>query len=1524
MTIADVCTPDGWDVLPRPSLAQERLWVIHQRDPESLAYNLCWANRLSGSLDRSALRRAIHDVVLRHESLRTTFVDLNGAPRLRVDADVRCELELVEGVDEVSAMGRIREAGRTKFDLEQGPLARFMLFRLTNQEHILLVVVHHIVCDGWSMGVLYRELEEGYESHHGVVARPGKPPPVPFNDLAARERARYESGGFDGSISYWRSRLHGTSDSGVPLFASRPPLPSFRGAQARRRCGPDVLNAMTEFAKGERVSLFMVMLAEWATLLSRYGAGEDLVVGVPVACRSEPDSRDVIGFFANTVAVRCELTGEPTFRELVNRMRRDLVKDQAHHSAPFDKVVDALHLPRSGDGNVLFHHMLVFLNVPNTKLSLSGLDVRAIAVDIGTSQFDLSLNVERDSSGLDLVLEYATDLYDAPMAEQILSNLETLMRGSMADPDDSVYKLALLDAKQISEVVTRWNDTSSEHPWSGDCLYDVVRKQGERTPDAIAVSCRDSELTYGQLIDRAESLASKLAFCAVGPESCVGILMQRSTGMAVTLVATAAAGGAFVPLDPTWPSERLRHILEETQARVVLVSEEYRQLAMEVAGGIPIVQLTHTGSQVPSDRRLRIRHAVRLPKVQPHNLAHIFYTSGSTGTPKGVAVEHRSIVNRLAWAVGAYGITEKDRVLVNSPFSFDPFVWELFCPLMVGGRAILTPPDTTQDPSMLAAATLRSEGVTVAEFVPSILVRLLETAIGEDLQTLRAVLCGSDVMPPDLPARFFQVSGAALYNVYGPTEVSIDAMCWRCHPSGPTLPVPIGFPIANMSIYVLDDHLAPLPIGVSGEICIGGIGVARGYLRNREETDIHFVENPFTPGEKLYRTGDLGRRRRDGAIEFLGRRDRQIKLNGIRVEPGEVEAALSSHSAVVEAAVVPVPRKSLGGLKPLQLTAFVVGAQLPPTIELREHLFDKLPRALVPSSFVTLDRLPVDGNGKVDRHALLGLALQQRPDAVTTIPPRTKTEQFLFGVWASVLGDVKFGVTDNFFEIGGDSILSMQVVAMARLGGLDLTARDVTRAQTIEELSRVNHRQRLNRVTESCTVAPLAPAQCWFFEREFQAPDYFNDAVLLRLSSECAVELLLEAIHHVVASHPELGHRFEKRDNHLVQVSSSERPDFQITRRDLTGSSEILLEEARRSAAQKVHASLSLKDGRLGAGLLISNGRERELMLLFHHLVIDAVSWRVILREISATYDRLKAGGVGPTFSSTPFGLWTTRMRRQVSVGEYDADTEFWMAQQGSPLPRDSTGRNLVADIGVVRTRLDGDTTQRLLRSVPRLLDAPVGAVLLGALLRAFQRRLGVKSVLIELEGHGREEERVEDLDLLDTVGWFTSLYPVAFQVAPNSDAESAVSSAKRALAAVPCEGASFGWLRYHGHPEIRKRMAGLITPELSFNYAGQFDHLYRKSEGAFTQEPYPPGWLQSHTATRSHLIEINCFVLHGNLHIEWAYGSQIHRKDTIESLSNMTNANLVELALLPDTSAEEQTGAAAVQRGHSSRPTES
>jgi aspartate racemase len=1011
-------------VLPL-SFAQERLWFFDQLEPGIPAYHIPMALRLTGALDVSALERSLSEIVRRHEPLRTAFPVLKGKPVQDIAPAVEARLPVVDlgsvPLDDREAHARrlTSEEARRPFDLARGPLVRATLFLLEEEVHILLLTMHHIVSDAWSMGIFFRELVALYGAYSAGKPSPLRDLPIQYADFAVWQREWLQGEVLDAHLSYWKEQLAGAPALlELPTDRPRPPEQGFGGAWESAQLPEWLSESLRALSRQEGATLFMTLLAAFQVLLSRYSRQDDIVVGTPIANRNRFEIEDLIGFFVNTLVLRSDLSGNPTFRELLRRVREVCLEAYEHQDLPFERLVQELRPERNLSYSPVFQVMFAVQNAPRRRLELPNLRVTWVGVEGGTAKFDLALSVVEGKQGLGAAFEYKRDLFDRATIGRMLGHYRTLLEGIVEDPDRRISLLPLLTEEERREMLVTWNDTRRDYP-RDVCVHELVEAQAERTPDAIAVVFGDRRLTYCELNARANQLAHYLGRRGVGPEVRVGLCVERSLEMVVGHLGILKAGGAFVPLAPTQPRGRLSFMLDDTRAPVLLIQEH---LVEDLSPhGVDVVCLDTDWTKIEEESR---EDPVNV--TMPENLAYVTYTSGSTGRPKGVQIHHRGLCNLLLSSIQSFGVGDTSRLAQINHFGFDGVTWECFMALTSGAALYLGSEDDMMAGRRLSD-WLRRTAIDTAVVIPSV----LNTISDEEYPALHTLVTGAETVSREVAARWSPER--RFFNTYGPTEVSISATVLES--SDTSRRPPIGRPIANTECYALDWDLQPVPVGVPGELYIGGAGLARGYLNSPGLTAERFIPHPFAKeaGGRLYRTGDLCRYLPDGNIDFLGRLDHQVKVRGLRIELGEIETVLAAHPAVRQAVALVRGEHASGTSVPVadrRLVAYIVPASetLPGVTELRRHLREELPQYMVPSRFVMLPSIPLTSSGKFDRQALPPPD-ETRPDLEEGfVAPRTRLESAIARVWREALGVDQVGVYDNFFDLGGHSLMAVQVI----------------------------------------------------------------------------------------------------------------------------------------------------------------------------------------------------------------------------------------------------------------------------------------------------------------------------------------------------------------------------------------------------------------------------------------------------------------------------------------------------------------
>ncbi|MEE1866823.1 amino acid adenylation domain-containing protein [Pseudomonas auratipiscis] len=1468
------------------SYAQQRQWFLWQLEPHSSAYHIPSALLLRGVLNVEHLRQSFATLVERHACLRTRFVEADGQVSQQVEATAQVVIEQThlhaEGAQREALMRAcVAELSAQPFDLLNGPLLRVRLVRLADDEHLLVLVLHHIVTDGWSMSLMVEELMACYAACAQGLAPAQTALPIQYVDFAAWQRQWMESGEGERQLTYWKSQLGEIQDVlELPSDHPRPPTMSYRGGRLPIAVPDELDSALRQLAQGHGVSLFVLLLASFMVLLQRYSGQGDIRVGVPVANRNRLETERLIGLFVNTQVLATRPRGDESFAVLLQRIDQQVGDAQTHQDLPFEHLVEALGVARSLSHNPLFQAMHNHQDGVHQaqSMSLSGLTVEALEWDAGTAQLDLTLETQDSGHGLSAALIYARDLFEHSSIERMARHWLNLLRAIVASPQAKVAELALLDAEETVQIVEQWNATAADYPLDTP-VHRLIEQQVQATPDAPALCMGAQQLSYRELDQRANQLAHQLIALGVGPEVLVGIAVERSIDMVIGLLAILKAGGAYVPLDPEYPEERLAYMIEDSRIALLLTQSHLR---LPCPAELPVLAL---------DQLVLERFPVHAPAPQldPEHLAYVIYTSGSTGKPKGAGNRHKALSNRLCWMQQAYGLGAGDTVLQKTPFSFDVSVWEFFWPLMTGARLAMAAPGDHRDPRRLVAL-IHAHQVTTLHFVPSMLQMFLLDEQVASCTGLRRIICSGEALPVDAQAQVLaKLPNAGLYNLYGPTEAAIDVTHWTCRDEGRDA-VPIGEPIANLQTYVLDAELNALPVGVVGELYLGGMGLARGYHRRAALTAERFVTSPFGNGARLYRTGDLASQRADGVIEYRGRIDHQVKIRGLRIELGEIEARLMEQDAVREAVVLAIDAA---------LVAYVVPTDWAPQRQealrdaIREPLRQALPDYMVPAQLLFIEHMPLSPNGKLERKAL------PKPDAnrvqKSYVAPRTAVEQQIAAIWQDVLKIEQVGLADNFFELGGDSIISIQVVSRARQAGIRFSPKDLFQHQTVQSLAAVAETGETAHVIDQGPVqgeALLMPFQHWFFDTLTDNHQHWNQSLLLAPREPLQVEALDQALGSIVRHHDALRLHFHNPNGQGWSARFAETRDntllWQLTVAD---------EAQLNAAADTVQRSLDLQQGPLLRALLatLADGSQR-LLLVVHHLVVDGVSWRILLEDLQSAYQQSLAGQeVRLPAKTHSIKVWAEQLQADACSPELEHQLAFWQAQAvDAELPCQRPAASLFnRDACHVQTRLDADVTRRLLQEAPTAYRTRVNDLLLTALARVLVRWSGHPSVAVLMEGHGREPLSRE-LDLTRSVGWFTSFYPL--KLTPVPALADSIKQIKEQLRAVPDHGMGYGALRYLGSPDSRQALAQLTPARVTFNYLGQLDAGFAQTDGLFVPSNQARGQEQDAAAPLPNWLTLNGQVYGGELLVDWQFSAQMFDEATVQALADAYTQALHEL----------------------------
>jgi amino acid adenylation domain-containing protein len=1250
------------------SSAQQRVWFLNLFEPDSSYYNVSVSVRLKGRLDVQVFRRTLDEIISRHEILRTTFPSHAGRPVQIIAPGAQANLSVADLTNspaetrELQALELATEKSREPFDLEHGPLFRANLIKLTDDLHLVTLTLHHIVSDGWSLQVIVRELAVIYNAFSKGDQSPLAPLPIQYADYAVWQKETLNGRVLEEHLSYWSSKLGGNLPVlQLPADRARPAMQTFRGARQTFALGRSLTNQIKTVSRKEGVTLYMMLLGAFSLLLHRFTGQHDILVGTPIANRNQVELEGLIGIFTNTLVMRTDLSGDPTFRELLKRVRETALGAYAHQDAPFEKLVEVLRPERDLSRTPLFQVMLNLLNVQQdhlTALEQSELSLELLEVESGTAQFDLNLVITDGEMGLGGSLEYATDLFDRSTITRMISAFRTLLESVVADPGQKIAAVSVLSASEREQILREWNETEVEFG-SARCVHELIALQASATPDRIAVSSGGRELSYAELDERSNQLARYLRRLGVAAESMVGVAVERTPEMLIALLGVLKAGAAYLPLDPDYPQARLQFMLRDARVQVLLTQQS---LKTRTATESMTVVCLDTDWEVIA-REAADAVAVNVDSAQ---LAYSIYTSGSTGGPKGVQISHGALANLLHAMAQQPGMTEADRLLAVTTLSFDIAGLELYLPLLVGARVELLSRAEVMQPEVLRDRWQQS---TVMQATPS-LWRLLAESEGWVGGQPR-VLCGGEALPRQL-AEQLVAGSAAVWNLYGPTETTIWSSVEQVSGAGGSGYESIGRPIANTQFYILDERQEPVPVGVSGELYIGGAGVARGYGGRAELTAERFLPDRWSKqsGARYYRTGDVVRYLADGRVEYLGRVDQQVKVRGHRIELGEIESVLSGHEQV-RAAVAAV--REVRGQQ--QLVAYVVTEGAVSGGELRAYVKERLPDYMTPRVYVPLSELPLTANGKVDRKRLPEPLQEATAGGVVTA--RTAVEELLLGIWSEVLGVECLNVHDNFFERGGDSMAAMRVIAKAReLFKTELALHTLFDAPTCREFAeaignaKAGTREELAApvpVSRETNQFPLSFAQQgqWSINQILPGNAAYNIPNRISLKGRLNVAALHAAINEIYRRHEVLRTTFPMIDSQPVQVISEPR-ELSVPTIDLSG----LAEDDRRNHAHQLALDawarpFDLTRGPMLRASLVKLAAEEHLVLFtMHHIVADGWSMNVLMDEVARLYQSFAQGEPSPlpelTLQYVDYAVW---QRRWLQGETLQSHLSYWKDQ---------------------------------------------------------------------------------------------------------------------------------------------------------------------------------------------------------------------------------------------------------------------
>ncbi|AZC27739.1 non-ribosomal peptide synthetase [Pseudomonas sessilinigenes] len=1487
------------------SYSQQRMWFLWQMEPDSPAYNVGGMARLSGVLDVGRFEAALQALILRHETLRTTFPSINGVARQQVHADtgLRMAWKDFSALAPEARQQRLQQLADSEahqpFDLETGPLLRACLVKAGDQEHYFVLTLHHIVTEGWAMDIFARELGALYEAFLDDRDSPLEPLPVQYLDYSVWQRQWLESGERQRQLDYWTGQLgseHPLLE--LPSDRPRPAVQSHQGELYRFDLGDALAARVRAFNAEQGLTLFMTMTAALSVLLYRYSGQTDLRIGAPVANRIRPESEGLIGAFLNTQVLRCQLDGQMSVGQLLEQVRQTVIEGQSHQDLPFDHLVEALQPPRSAAYNPLFQ---VMCNVQRWEFQqsrqLAGMTVEYLVNDARATKFDLNLEVTDLDQRLGCCLTYSTDLFDEPRIARMAAHWRNLLEALLGDPAQRLCELPLLQPDEQRQLLDSLGSEAGEQRLD-QCIQQLFSQQARARQDAPALTFAGQTLSYSELDSRTNRLAWMLRERGVGPQVRVGLALERSLEMVIGLLAILKAGGAYVPLDPEYPLDRLHYMIEDSGIGLLLSDARMFQALGELPAGVARWCLEEDGALLAD------YPASELPLVSlPQHQAYLIYTSGSTGLPKGVVVSHGEIAMHCQAVIRRFGMRADDCELHFYSINFDAATERLLVPLLSGAQVVLRAQGQWDAEEI--CQLIRQHRVSILGFTPSYGSQLAQH-LATQQQTLAVRMCitGGEALTGEHLQRIraaFQPS--LFFNAYGPTETVVMPLASLAPEqlAEGVASVPIGSIVGARVAYILDADLALVPQGATGELYVGGAGLAQGYHRRPGLSAERFVADPFSgAGGRLYRTGDLVRQCADGQVEYIGRVDHQVKIRGFRIELGEIESRLLDHPAVREAVVLALDApsgKQLAGYLVTEVAGQDEAAQAELREALKQQLKTQLPDYMVPTHLILLSSMPLTANGKLDRRAL------SVPDPELNrqqyAAPSNELEQSLARIWCDVLNVQQVGLNDNFFELGGDSILSIQVVSRARQLGIHFTPRDLFQHQTVQTLARVASRSQRISAEQGLLSgeAPLTPIQHWFFDSRIPQPQHWNQALLLEPVTPLDAQRLEQALLAVVEQHDALRLRFNQSNEQwrAEYLPLSDAPLLWQVRVPSMATCETLFADAQRS--------LDLEHGPLLRAVLVDGPEgEQRLLLAIHHLVVDGVSWRVLLEDLQNVYRQLEAGqAVQLPAKTSALRDWSSRLQAYAGSESLREELDWWQQQLAGPaaqlpgLQPDGGQQHQHARSHSVT--LDAERTRQLLQQAPAAYRTQVNDLLLTALARVLCRWSGQPSALVQLEGHGREA-LFDEIDLTRTVGWFTSAYPLRLtplQVEEAAGQGASIKAIKEQLRGVPHKGLGYGVLRYLADDACRAALAALPLAPVTFNYLGQFDQSFG-SDALLRPLDESVGPAHALEAPLPNELSIDSQVYGGELVLRWTYS--VERFDP-ELIAELAAAYLGELQSL-------------------------
>lgn len=1481
------------------SLPQKRLWLLEQITPGNPAYNIAGVVRFVGNTNTDYITQSFQFIVDRHESMRTCIRFEDETPiqfihdRIVVDPE-RIDLQHLTGEEQQLTLYKmLQEEYLRPFDLTKAPLFRCRIYTLSENELVFQTTKHHIITDGWSSGVWVSEFLSVYNALAGGSLPELPPLPLQYADYSIYQLKLQTRENLEKSLSYWKENLSGDLPVlELPTDRIRPAIQTWNGSDYYFSIDSASSNRLKEVCRGAQATQFQALLTIFYILLYRYSGQEDIIVGTPIANRDSKEIKPILGFFVNMLPLRMNINHGVSFMEMLSSVKSMANGALINRATPFEVLVDELNIPRDMSRPPIFQVMFVLQNYFFPKMDAAGIEGTLVDFDTGAAQMDLTFQFDQfHDDSLSGRINYNTDLFDRWRMEAMVNHYIHILQAVLENPELPISAIPILSQSETDVIINEFSHSPSPSILQGEAatlyknetLMGMFEKSVDKFHDQPALIFGDQSMSYEELNRKSNQLARVLRQKGASPDTLIGLICERSFEMVIGIYAILKSGSGYLPVDPTNPTDRIQFILEDSGAKVILTQNKFTDINQT---GAETLLLDDENLFQGEDSNLEHIHT-------PDSLAYCIYTSGSTGKPKGVLLEHGGVVNMMTLLQILYPLHAEDRYLLKTTYAFDVSVPELFGWFHDGGALVILPPGAEKDPDVILN-TIDRYGITHTNFAPAMLQALVNNMVNEEnrikFSSLKYVLVSGDIFPVGLAHQFRQsIPGdIKLENLYGNTENTIHTTRYSIKQEKEP-EVLIGKPLPNVRCIIVDKHNNLQPIGVPGEICISGAGLARGYFNRPELTEKAFVPNPYAKDDRMYRTGDLARWMPDGNMEFLGRIDHQVKIRGFRIELGEIESDLHELDSIRECIVIPRDNDVAGKYLVAYIIPYDFSEDNSEQIQLREtiinHLKSKLPEYMVPSSIVFLEKFPLNANGKIDRRAL--------PDPVWAgskeyIAPQTEKEILFSEIWKDVLGLKQVGIQDNFFELGGDSIISIQIVSRAKQKGLKINVAQIFQHKTIQALA-AEAVFELGKEHEAEDYIlgefPAGPVQKWFFNNNHVNLHRFNQSFLFTIDSGVTTKQLQQALDAVYEHHDLLRARFKKIDGQYIHMVPKMTGSFPLLSAELPLSAPDAIREKFHEMVQKIN----IFEGPLCGAVHIQKPDGNFLYMVIHHLVVDTVSWRILSEDLRTSLAGIQQNEkIELPQKTTSFRRWLDKLNEYSDSGSLLKEVHYWRNVVGEvnlPIPLDySDGENLAKFTKEALTKISSRQTGSLLRDVPVAYNTRINDILLTAVGSVLTRWIGSDHILLNLEGHGREE-LFDDVDVSRTTGWFTSIFPVKLVIHENASISQRIKSVKEQLRSIPENGFGYGILRYLADTEIAETMVPQKEAEISFNYLGQFDT--RKDGGIFRMIMERSLMPSDHGVenNRDHKMDIIAFIAEEELNIGIFYSSSLHESSTVNTL---------------------------------------